>query len=505
MAMSAQRIAIILFGIVFCQSCSSDIDQQYSAIDQELSNNIKRLRESPPTSETVWSELKTLGKIYDRKSDELQYVNFEFERCEQACLDILYSEGPAAALEYFLVNFAVLESLLENIDVKNELARFKRFPDNPATTDLYYGSTTLHLYWGDTHLHTNKSQDARRSPSYCLRFARDVSGLDFVALSDHDFQFKEPVEDWKDIRSFANRFNQEGHFVVLHGYEYGGRFGQGHQNVIFKDNNVPEIAPSWTEDASNTVWKLWNVLEGYQFLSIPHHSAYLSNAMGNNWMHHDPDVQPVVELLSIHGISERMNSERPLAKWGMEMDSSRTVQAALAKGLRFGFIGGSDSHNGKPGYYDPAFNENQRPGVTGVFAPALTRAEIFDSIRDRFCYATNGSRIFLFVSLNGSRMGSEITLAPETDKRIGVTVRGTDDIATIEIIENNRVVHIEKPNSISSEFQFTLKGVPIDPSNKVAAYSRVEKNVDWYYVRVKQHDGGMAWSSPIWVDYGYLP
>ena len=27
----------------------------------------------------------------------------------------------------------------------------------------------------------------------------------------------------------------------------------------------------------------------------------------------------------------------------------------------------------------------------------------------------------------------------------------------------------------------------------------------YYYVRVVQNDGGMAWSSPIWVDYQFEP
>src|SRR5258708_1836407 len=41
-------------------------------------------------------------------------------------------------------------------------------------------------YFGDLHAHSALSDDATNPPEQFFRVARDVAGLDFVVLSDHD-------------------------------------------------------------------------------------------------------------------------------------------------------------------------------------------------------------------------------------------------------------------------------------------------------------------------------
>lgn len=78
--------------------------------------------------------------------------------------------------------------------------------------------------------------------------------------------------------------------------------------------------------------------------------------------------------------------------------TASTVQAALARGLRFGFVGSSDDHAGFPGAYGE--------GLMAAHAEALTRAALLEAIRARRTYALTGDRIEVEVSVDGALMGA---------------------------------------------------------------------------------------------------
>jgi len=52
-------------------------------------------------------------------------------------------------------------------------------------------------------------------------------------------------------------------------------------------------------------------------------------------------AQPLVEIISVHGAFEFMGN-KPIPHRGGKKDCF--VQDGLARGLRFGIVGGSDSH-----------------------------------------------------------------------------------------------------------------------------------------------------------------
>ena len=69
--------------------------------------------------------------------------------------------------------------------------------------------------------------------------------------------------------------------------------------------------------------------------------------------------------------------------------------------------------------------------------------------------------------------------------RIRATVLGTGIIQQIDVIKNGASVHQLQPGSAETEFEF------VDESAK--------RGESYYYVRVIQSDGEMAWGSPAWV------
>ena len=103
------------------------------------------------------------------------------------------------------------------------------------------------------------------------------------------------------------------------------------------------------------------------------------------------------------------------------------AQDGWLTGQRMGTICSSDNHQAQPG--------KRQTGLAAVWAPALTRSSIFDSIHNRQTYGTTGARILLKVWVNDTFMGQE------TAGGNGVTVRvwavGTDEIAWIEVLRGD--------------------------------------------------------------------
>ncbi|HUS80455.1 MAG TPA: DUF3604 domain-containing protein, partial [Armatimonadota bacterium] len=70
-------------------------------------------------------------------------------------------------------------------------------------------------------------------------------------------------------------------------------------------------------------------------------------------------------------------------------------------------------------------------------------------------------------------------------------------IAQVEIIRNNEVVHLEFGEGSELEVNWTdeepLEDIALTPADKGAP------RFVFYYLRVLQSDGEMAWVSPVWV------
>ena len=60
-----------------------------------------------------------------------------------------------------------------------------------------------------------------------------------------------------------------------------------------------------------------------------------------------------------------------------------------------------------------------------------------------------------------------------------------DEIASVQIIRNSEQIFDERADDVSVQF------IMRDHQLKHGEY--------WYYTRVVQRDGHMAWSSPVWV------
>jgi hypothetical protein len=156
----------------------------------------------------------------------------------------------------------------------------------------------------------------------------------------------------------------------------------------------------------------------------------------------------------------------------------------LARGYRLGFLGGGDTHDGHPGIGSPGMPP---PGLAGIWARELTRESVFEAIRARRVYATNGCRAILRFHSDSVPMGGVIRLTdPSKPRRFEIAVVGDAPIAAIAIVKNNRDIAILEAGDVivTRTWQDTAPA----------------KRGDYYYIRVAQADGAWIWSSPIWVE-----
>ena len=332
------------------------------------------------------------------------------------------------------------------------------------------------LLWADLHGHSHFS-DGTGTPEDYFAYARDVAGLDVVALTDHDHWGLEPLsqrpEMWQEIRRQVDLFHRPHQFVTVLGYEWTSWIW-GHRHVLYFSNEG-EILSSVDPDYE-TPQQLWAALRGTRALTFAHHSA--GGPIATNWtLAPDAEIEPVTEVVSVHGSSEAPDS--PAAIYSPV--ASNFVRDVLDRGYRLGLIGSGDSHDGHPGL---AHLASPSGGMAAILSSELTREGVREALRAKRVYATNGPRIILRVALDGKRMGSTVP-SGEIHTLRGLVV-GTAPLERVDLIRRGGQITSLAAGG-RSFFSFDQEIRDTDAG-------------DYLYLRAIQEDGGAAWSSPFFFD-----
>ena len=307
------------------------------------------------------------------------------------------------------------------------------------------------FYYGDLHAHTGYSGDGGSADmgnclGSCGAFA-DVfttakdNGLDFVALSDHiNSTATLSAAGFLELHAAVLAANDEaGGFITIPAGEIsfterGSSTEFGHKTMLlFGDNHELvnlELADlrRTTSPVMRSCEAIWALMEKVDLLSggamiVPHHPAVV-RPMDNDWSCFNSTWEPAVEVYSEHGSSmDDLGYDVP----GAGLVTSATVHEALSPSgynLMFGFVGGTDSHDTRPGAVCSL--DTEQP--THLYAGGLTvvvldssetfnRAAIQSAIVDRSTYVTTGPQLPLVVewSSRGARLGGlgEALTAPQ--------------------------------------------------------------------------------------------
>jgi len=354
--------------------------------------------------------------------------------------------------------------------------RLARAEDLPGRSITYQGKR-LNLYFGDLHEHTdisvcNRSGDQTQRQSY--QSMRDVTRHDFAALTDHGYNFNQYL--WAYTAKMARVSNDPGRFLTFLGEEWTSSFEKydeehpygyyGHRNLILEDSYYP----NWFNSRDGkTPAEVWEILrrDKTSFIHIPHQLADTGN-VPTDWNYADEDAQPVAEIFQTRGSYEYEGTPRQARN---STPAGWYIQDAWARGIVIGVIASPD-HGG--GY-----------GKAAVYAPELSRRAILDAIRARHTYGTTAAKMFLDVRVNGHLMGEKGASPDGKPVRIEMSADCPDEIDRIEVCRNNTFIYAPQIEGKTCDITYLDNDPPDGPS--------------YYYVRVIQKDGEIAWSSPVWL------
>lgn len=360
------------------------------------------------------------------------------------------------------------------------------------------------LFWGVLHGESKRLQKAETIETV-LRHFRDDHAFQFYATSFPEDAEETSNDDWKLISNQVSEFNEEERFVTMLGFEWAGESSvEGVRHFIYAKDNKPILRK---KDAKmNSLKKIYKSHTPKEILAIP--CLTMAKGYSYDFENFHPEFERVVEIYSAFGSQEtsaKKGNVRPLKsglKKGVTEVEEGSIRKALISGCRFGFVAGGAVSNGA--YKD--FNteeENLYPaGLTAIFAKEYSRDCVFQALYKRRCYATTGARIIVSFAIADTPMGSELStkLKPGLlyNRHISCFIAGTDEIQEVVVIRNGEILKTYHPNS--NVFQETLDDA--DPIEPLLLKGR-EENPPFlfYYVRVTQKDGHIAWASPIFIDF----
>lgn len=366
-------------------------------------------------------------------------------------------------------------------------------PNEPADVErirrfrFKHNGKEYRLFRGEFHRHTeltaHRDQDGLFEAIF--RYALDVAAMDWIGPGDHDNGAGKEYMWWLTQKQ-VDIYHHPPVFVPMFTYERSVRYPSGHRNVMFAKRGIRPL-PRLTggnrlmgtpEEGAPDIKRLYAYLKHFGGICSVHTSA---TNMGTDWRDNDPEVEPVVEIYQGH----RQNYEHFGAPYSAKnaQDSIGGFQPAgyvwnaLKKGYKLGFQVSSDHVSTHLSY-----------GVVLVEEP--TREGILEAFKKRRSYGAMDNIIGVLTC--GEHLMGDV-FDTEEKPTIQVIAIGTAPIARVSIIrgvggETPTYVYEARPGRQKVELSWT------DPDPAVGVES-------YYYVRIEQSDGRVAWLSPMWITY----
>jgi len=331
------------------------------------------------------------------------------------------------------------------------------------------------LFWGHLHNHSERS-DGVRTFRQLHEHGRDAGMLDFLAATDHEQHFSD--NDWLQMQDITNGFHRPCMFCTLCGFEWM-------DICVYSWRDRLERPPT----GATAIMPLYAGRKDVVMGSHGHinHLTPLPE--------HDENLQRFMQVYGTFGGCDTWDNPflNPLVNSKNKPEA--VASDILAQGCKLGFTGGGDIHSAHPGlsaqapgrqgeipcdqYHSHLFHD----GLTAAIMPALDRRPLVEALQRRATYATSGPRILLEFSVSDIVMGDEGTAKNAVCR---FSVYGVDELNSVEIIKDGAVV-----------WKQTVAGM--DAENVEWTDPKAPESESFYYLRVRQVNGEMAWSSPVWI------
>lgn len=361
-------------------------------------------------------------------------------------------------------------------DAQFKAAEFRaRFGEEREPFTFVHGGRTLVARWGNFHEHSdisvcNRSGDNRTEEDYvCMR---EVARFDFGAVTDHCYN--ESAQIWRYSAKITRAADDPSRFVTFVGEEWTSNNERdtappgyyGHRNLIFAD----PYHSTWynsRDRAYFTPRQVWDTLDGVDYIMIPHQLADAGTNVPTDWNYVHETFQPVAEIFQARESYEANDGPRRTGPG----HPGYFLQDVWRRGVKIGVIASPDHGGGK--------------GKAGVLVDALDRETILDACRARASWGTSAAKIAVAATVNGHLMGAAARRDGEP-VRVHAKVSAAGPIAAVRVIRNNEVVYSHTAPGPEVSFDW------LDTATLGAEV--------YYYLRVEQQDGELAWTSPVWLE-----
>ncbi len=341
------------------------------------------------------------------------------------------------------------------------------------------GGKTYHIYRGDMHRHTDISLDGAGDGSLwgAYRYAMDAANHDYFVVTDH--QSGDQQYTWWRIDKSADMFHVPGFFTALYGTERSLGYPNGHRNLIFTKRGVPILPITPQERNSSTGPYLYPYLRQYNGIASSHTSH---TSMGTDWRDNDPNLEPIVEIFQ----GARTSAEHEGAP--LSPTAKRTeLHAGSYRPL--GFVWNAWAKGYKLGTQASSDHVSTHTSYACVIAENSTREALVNAMRNRHTYAATTNIVLDYrLTADGKQYLQGDILKSASAPELTATIAGTGPLKKVVVVRDNQYIFSADPTGSTYSLRFK--------ENQLAPGGH------YYYVRVEQRDGNMAWSSPIWITVG---
>lgn len=319
------------------------------------------------------------------------------------------------------------------------------------------------VYFGHLHNHCSYS-DGSSIPDSAYKYAKTKSRLDFFALSDHNYLLSST--EWKKVKAAADKYQQDGVFTGLWGFEWT-HLTQGHVTVVGTSSN------NLSTTLANLCTWLNNQSAGVAFFNHPGEYDYTDD----EFVHFS--TTPTSKMVGMelwngsNGFSHYYYNDGYYSGDG----NKGFYDEAISRGWKIGAAGSEDNHSTNWG--------NAVSSKMAILAASNNRSALMAALQAKRFYSTLDKNLALSFKIGNSEMGSTVT-ADTYNLTIEARDGDSESFSEVALVRNGVVVNTWTP----------------DASTVNIFASLTFYNGEYYYVRVKQADGDEAISSPIWIIAG---
>ncbi len=333
-----------------------------------------------------------------------------------------------------------------------------------------------HLYYANLHSHSkyspwdlyngNTPESLIGHPRYAYAYARDTSGIDILAITDHTHDTLPQIspnfggqyylpEYYDSTKIAAQSATIPNSFVALAGFEWTSFYG--HINCFFTD----DFRFSALLERVDSIYQ-WLLNRPYGIGQFNHPTA--GNFSNFAYL---PVIDSSMELCEMQNI-----------------DQANFYHIALDSGWHAGVTANQDNHvyqiHGGIKWGDG----NQ---LTGIWADSLTLGSIHSSFKHMRTFGTLDRNAFLLFTANDSWMGSSVPNGNIDFHIIATDPDSFDYIDSIQIVTNNGIVLYSHSfnNQNYGEWQ--------------ESYTTTANENRYFFVRAYEHDNDLIQSSAIWT------